>query len=401
VMARLTESVASFNKAIAAVLDMADTDQSVATTMMIKSEAPFAKLVADLGELRKLQQAAMNNAADGTTAVFQQVFAAGVALLVGCVLLVTLTSLAVRGAIMAPVLSIREAASRLKEGDLTLHVGIEGSDEIAHTAQAMAETVDTLRDTIASVNSAVGEIDTAIGEVAAGNLDLSMRTERQAAHLQQATADASRLADAVNANSEGARAAAALAATSKDRAQAGGNMVGELVELMSAITESSKRVNDITGVIDGIAFQTNILALNAAVEAARAGEQGRGFAVVAAEVRGLAQRSASAAAEIKQLIATSSQRIGQGGDLAVRTGSAIQQVVGDVLRLHGLVNEISSASKEQSGSVGAIASMLAVLDTTTQENASLVEQGAAAAASMRQESARLVSAVGVFRTQNV
>jgi methyl-accepting chemotaxis protein len=395
---RLDVLVASVSKGIVAVLDMADADQGLATTMMIKTEAPFAELRADLRDLRQHQHAAMNAAAQNVTAVFKQAMAYGAGLLLACIFLATLTTLTVRRSILAPVMSIREAADRLRQGDLTLHDGIVGSDEIATTAQAMSVTVSTLRDTLASVNSAVGEIDSAIGEIATGNQDLSARTERMAAHLQQATSDASSLAAAVDINSQSAKVAAELAATSKKRAEIGDSMVKQLLEVMQAITVSSKQVNDITGLIDSIAFQTNILALNAAVEAARAGEQGRGFAVVASEVRSLAQRSATAAAEIKQLIATSNVRIGVGGELVVSTGSVMKNVVSDALRLHDLVEGISRASEAQNGNLSAIVRMLTELDSTTQQNAALVEQGAAAAASMRQESARLVSAVGVFRT---
>ncbi len=377
---------------------MAESDQSLATTMMLNSEASFAELIIQLQALRALQETAMNASAKETSVLFRRSLVTGGFLLLGCVLIAGVATVAVRRSIMQSVLSIRQAASRLKDGDLSLHASIAGTDEIALTAQAMSETVGTLRDTIRSVNAAAGEIDAAIGEIAAGNHDLSLRTERQAGHLQRATSDTALLVKAVNANTEGARAAASLAALSKDRAESSGNMVARLVEEMHAISESSKKVNDITSVIDSIAFQTNILALNAAVEAARAGEQGRGFAVVASEVRSLAQRSATAAAEIKRLIANAGERVEAGGTLAVRTGSAMQEVVSDVLRLHGLVDGISQASGEQNQSVSAIAQMLAELDTATQQNAALVEQAAAAASSMRQESARLVAAVGTFRT---
>lgn len=395
---QLQASVTSFTNAIGPVLDLAVSDPSVGAMMMISSDAPFAEVASQIAGLRSGQMEIMNTVANDTVTIFHRAMGLGAAVVVGCLLLAGFATWSVRRSILLPVNAIRDAASRLKEGDLSEHPSVRGNDEIAMTARAMSDTVTTLRSTIASVNAAVGEIDTALGEIAAGNQDLSGRTERQAIHLQKTSADTSRLADAVEANTRGARAAADLAAQSKGRAELGGKLVNQMVGVMQAITESSKKVHDITGVIDSIAFQTNILALNAAVEAARAGEQGRGFAVVAAEVRVLAQRSATAAAEINSLIMASSERVEAGGALVINTGAAIQQVVTDVQKLFGLIDGIASASDNQNDDIKAIASMLAELDTVTHQNAALVEQAAAATSSMRQESARLVTAVGTFRT---
>lgn len=396
---KLTESVKKFTNAIGPVLDLAVSDPSVGAMMMIASDDPFAEVAGQIASLRSGQMEIMNTVANDTATMFYQAMGLGATVVLGCLLLAGVATWSVRRSILQPVHAIRDAASRLKEGDLSEHPGVTGNDEIAMTARAMSDTVTTLRDTITSVNSAVGEIDAALGEIAAGNQDLSGRTERQASHLQKTSADTSRLADAVEANARGAHTAADLAEQSKGRAEQGGEMVQQMVGVMQAITESSKKVHDITGVIDGIAFQTNILALNAAVEAARAGEQGRGFAVVASEVRVLAQRSATAAAEINSLIAASSERVRAGGVIVLDTGRAIEQVVTDVQMLFGLVNSIARASDGQSEDVKAIANMLTELDAVTHQNAALVEQAAAATSSIRQESARLVDAVGAFRTR--
>lgn len=396
---RLSESVKSFTNAIGPVLDLAVSDPAVGAMMMIATDAPFAEVAAQIASLRSGQMESMNTVANDTARIFLQIRGMGAALVAGCLLLAGFATWAVRRSILRPVNAIRDAASRLKDGDLSEQPHVSGNDEIALTARAMSDTVTTLRRTIASVNAAAGQIDTALGEIAAGNQDLSGRTERQASHLQKTAADTSRLAEAVEANSRGARAAADLAAQSRGRAELGGKLVNEMVGVMQAITESSKKVHDITGVIDSIAFQTNILALNAAVEAARAGEQGRGFAVVASEVRVLAQRSSTAAAEINSLIMASSERVEAGGALVIDTGAAIERVVTDVQKMFGLIDSIASASDHQNHDIRTIAGMLAELDTVTQQNAALVEQAAAATSSMRQESARLVSAVGAFRTE--
>ncbi len=394
---RLAVSVEQFTKMVAPVLDMADVDQSVATTMMIKAEAPFGALRTDMDALRAAQVEAMGQASQAASASFARASVLGAAALVVVALVAGFVTWAVGRSILGSVLSIRGAASRLRGGDLSLHPQAEGLDEVATTARAMSDTVQSLRGTIGAIHTAVGEMDTAIAEIAAGNHDLSERTERQSGNLQQTNADMARLAASVEANANSTRTAAALSMQSRTRSESGGQMMNQVVDMMQAITTSSRQVHDIIGVIDNIAFQTNILALNAAVEAARAGDQGRGFAVVASEVRTLSQRSAQAAREISQLITASSAQVAAGGVLVADTGAAMQEGVAQAKQLSALIDEISHANAEQSHGVRAISTMLNTLDNSTQQNAALVEQAAAAAASMRDESGRLVDAVRMFK----
>jgi methyl-accepting chemotaxis protein len=234
-------------------------------------------------------------------------------------------------------------------------------------------------------------------EISHGNHDLSARTEVQASALQQTAASMEQLSSTVKLNAENALQARELALGASGVASRGGEVVGQVVETMKRINDSSTSIVDIIGVIDGIAFQTNILALNAAVEAARAGEQGRGFAVVASEVRSLAQRSASAAKEIKALIATSVERVEQGTELVDRAGATMQDVVASIRRVTDIVAEISTASGEQSAGVSQIGEAVAHMDTATQQNAALVEESAAAAESLKRQAQALVGAVSLFK----
>lgn len=394
---RLVASVDRFTQAIGAVLDMVDTDQSVATTMMIKAEAQFAAVNADAEAFRAAQGQAMQQATADAATQFRRATAINIGMLIVCFGIAALATLLVGRSIRASVLNINRVAARIGQGDLTEVPSSSGSDEVARIAGALADTVTALRSTIGVVNSAVAEIDVAITEIAAGNQNLSERTERQAANVQRTSADMSSLDEAVQKNASTARTASELATRARERTEHGGSLVQRLVEVMDAIMDSSRRVNEIISVIDGIAFQTNILALNAAVEAARAGEQGRGFAVVAAEVRTLAGRSAQAAREIRQLLTASGERISSGGSIAADTGRAMGEAVADVQMLAGLIEEISSASSEQSRDVGTLAKLLDEIDQSTQQNAALVEQATAAGLSMRRESANLVEAVHRFR----
>jgi methyl-accepting chemotaxis protein len=394
---RIADSITKYVKLIPPVLDMADVDQSVSTTMMIKTAGPFNDLNKEIEAMRNAHSEALTIASAESARYTSWMIAWGVTALVVCVLLAIFLIWAVRRSILNSISTISAAAERLKEGDLSPHTEVSGNDEVANTARAMADSVTVLRDTIRVVNVAVQELNTAISEIAMGNQDLSERTERQASHLQQTSSEMDHLTSAVQANANSAQDAATLALRVAERTARGGDMVNQVVTMMRDITDSSRKVHDIISVINGIAFQTNILALNAAVEAARAGENGRGFAVVAGEVRTLSQRSAQAAAEIQHLISDSVKLVESGGSLVANTGDAMHDVVSDVQALTGLIREISQASENQSRGVLAIASTLAELEANTQQNAGLVEEAAAAAASMRHESSRLMDASMRFK----
>uniref|UniRef100_UPI003B3A691B methyl-accepting chemotaxis protein n=3 Tax=Herbaspirillum TaxID=963 RepID=UPI003B3A691B len=256
---------------------------------------------------------------------------------------------------------------------------------------------DSLRGIVANVRTGTDTISTASAEIAAGNLDLSGRTEQQASSLEETASAMEELISTVRQNADNARQASQLAQSASSVAEQGGGVVSQVVDTMGAINASSRKIVDIISVIDGIAFQTNILALNAAVEAARAGEQGRGFAVVASEVRSLAQRSASAAKEIKELINDSVEKVGDGSRLVEQAGVTMQEVVSSVRHVTDIVAEISAASAEQTSGIEQINLAITQMDQVTQQNAALVEQAAAAAASMQNQAGRLAQMVSVFR----
>jgi methyl-accepting chemotaxis protein len=256
---------------------------------------------------------------------------------------------------------------------------------------------DSLAAIVGQVRQSSDSIATGSSQIATGNADLSQRTEEQAANLEQTAASMEELTSTVQNNADTARQAAQLASSASAVAAQGGAVVGEVVNTMEAITASSKKIVDIIGVIDGIAFQTNILALNAAVEAARAGEQGRGFAVVAGEVRSLAQRSAAAAKEIKSLITDSVEKVQTGSQQVGEAGRTMDDIVAQVRRVNDLIAEISSATHEQTEGINQVGDAVTQLDQVTQQNAALVEESSAAAESLSQQAAKLVEAVSVFR----
>jgi methyl-accepting chemotaxis protein len=294
-----------------------------------------------------------------------------------------------------------EQASRLAravaDGDLTQKVATDRKDELGELLKALAEMRDSLLTTVSHVRQASDSIGTASAEIASGNQDLSSRTEQAASNLQQTAASMEQLTSTVRNSADAARQANQLAASASEIAVRGGEVVGQVVSTMEQINHSSKKISDIIGTIDGIAFQTNILALNAAVEAARAGEQGRGFAVVAAEVRSLAQRSAAAAREIKDLIGTSVDKVEQGSRLVGDAGQTMGEIVASVQRVTDIIGEITAAAGEQSDGIGQVNVAVTQLDQMTQQNAALVEQSAAAAESLREQAARLARVVQVFR----
>jgi methyl-accepting chemotaxis protein len=289
------------------------------------------------------------------------------------------------------------AVRAIAAGDLTQDITVQSRDEVGALLERLQTMQVALRKLIGDVRTGVESVTVASREIAQGNADLSARTEQQASNLQQTAASMEQMTATVNHNTESARQANQLAASASQVAAKGGAVVGEVVSTMDQITASSRKIADIIGVIDGIAFQTNILALNAAVEAARAGEQGRGFAVVASEVRNLAQRSAQAAREIKSLINDSVARVDTGSQLVNDAGATMHEIVTQVKRVADLIGEITSSTLEQSSGINQVNQAVTQLDQMTQQNAALVEQSAAAAESMREQAARLASTVSVFQ----
>ena len=285
----------------------------------------------------------------------------------------------------------------LAEGDLSRSIEGQAQGRFAQLQQATNATVARLREIVGEIQTAVGAINSAAGEIASGNGDLSSRTEQQAAALEETAASMEELTSTVRGNAENARSANQLAQGAADVAERGGAVVSEVVSTMGQINAQSRKIEDIIGVIDGIAFQTNILALNAAVEAARAGEQGRGFAVVAGEVRSLAQRSAAAAKEIKQLISETVERVGSGTRLVDSAGATMAEILASVKRVTDIMGEISAASAEQSSGIEQVSNTVTHMDETTQQNAALVEEATAAARALEDQAARLADTVAVFR----
>jgi len=304
--------------------------------------------------------------------------------------------------ICTPIERAEQPAIDIAGGDLTPRdVDTSGQDETARLLRSLVAMQDSLSSTVSQVRKSSDSINTASAEIATGNLDLSARTEQTAASLQQAASSMEQLTGTVKQSADSARQANQLAASAAAVAERGGAVVAQVVSTMEEINSSSKRIADIIGTIDGIAFQTNILALNAAVEAARAGEQGRGFAVVASDVRSLAQRSAAAAREIKGLIGVSVEKVEGGARLVADAGHTMAEIVSSVQRVSDIIGEITAAASEQAGGIGEVNIAVGHLDQMTQQNAALVEQSSAAAESLQEQAAALAGVVGTFRLASV
>ena len=323
----------------------------------------------------------------------------GVALVLGLAVLIPLTYFSVRS-ITKSLGAAQNLAERIASGDLSRDVTVMNQDEVGQLVGAMARMQDALRGLVRQVQDASGNIATASSEIATGNHDLSQRTEQTAANLEETASSMEVLTSTVQQSAASSRQASDFAASAAEVAARGGAVVSQVVTTMDQITTSSRKIADITGVIDSIAFQTNILALNAAVEAARAGEQGRGFAVVASEVRSLAQRSAEAAKEIKGLIGSSVERVEDGSRLVSQAGQTMTEIVSSVRRVSDIIGEITASSAEQSDNIGQISQSVTQLDQMTQQNAALVEESTAASESLREQAHHLTNAVSQFKLQS-
>ena len=381
-----------------AVKAKAEGNEEEAARLLDKSFTPAAQLYQELlQELVVMQRTSIDataKAIDAKASRSKTVIAAltGCALVLGGLLSWLLTS-----GITRPIRTAVELAETVASGDLTRRIDVTSKDETGALLRALRHMNDSLVRIVSEVRAGTDTIATGSTEISAGNLDLSARTEQQAGALEETAASMEELTTTVRQNADNARQANQLSIAASEIAVQGGAVVGEVITTMGSINESSRKIVDIIGVIDGIAFQTNILALNAAVEAARAGEQGRGFAVVASEVRTLAQRSAAAAKEIKMLIGDSVDKVDAGAKLVDQAGTTMEQVVESIRRVTDIMAEITHASAEQTGGIEQVNAAIGQMDQVTQQNAALVEESAAAAASMQEQAAKLAQVVGVFK----
>ncbi|TMH06749.1 MAG: HAMP domain-containing protein [Betaproteobacteria bacterium] len=370
-------------------------DATMTLTLQVRpAENVWRQKVADLIRVEAvLNAAALDQARAGQTrAMVGGAVLGSLALALGVVLAWLITRSVTR-----PIAQAIEVTERIAQGDLTSTLKSTSKDEFGRLLDGVATMQDRLRDLVSQIRQSADSIQVASTEVAHGNADLSARTEQAASNLQQTASSMEQLTGTVKQTADSAHTANQLASSASVVAERGGKVVGQVVSTMNEINSSSKKIADIIGVIDGIAFQTNILALNAAVEAARAGEQGRGFAVVAGEVRSLAQRSAEAAKEIKALIGTSVDKVETGSKLVQDAGTTMNEIVASVQRVSDIIGEITAAASEQSSGIGQVNTAVTQLDQMTQQNAALVEESAAAAASLKEQANKLTSVVSTFR----
>ena len=369
-----------------------------ADALMMTGLSPLSRaLEASVETLTKYQASSAEKMyVDSQARYHTQVTMAIIGMVVGA-LLIIISSILLLRAIFGPLDQALRHFGAISDGNLANDIVITRHDEMGALLTGLKQMQERLSTTVRGVRDGSGAIATASNEIASGNLDLSSRTEQQASSLEETASSLEELTSTVKQNSDNARQANQLAVSASDVAVKGGALVAQVVDTMGTISESSKKIADIIGVIDGIAFQTNILALNAAVEAARAGEQGRGFAVVATEVRNLAHRSASAAKDIKVLIEASVRNVGNGSELVTQTGTTMDEIVSSIRRVTDIMAEISAAGREQELGIGQINQAVAEMDTVTQQNAALVEEAAAASESMQEQAAALAEMVSIFK----
>nr|WP_315399427.1 methyl-accepting chemotaxis protein [uncultured Duganella sp.] len=361
------------------------------------SATKLAAVTDATGKLVKLNIDGGDAASDAATVVYTEARTISIILLVANIGIGLALALWIARIVSAPLQKAVAVATAVAAGDLTPAIEVESACETGQLMGALKDMTGNLQRLVSQVRGGTDTIATASAEIAAGNQDLSSRTEQQASSLEETASSMEELTSTVKQNADNARQANQLAQSASGIAVRGGDVVGQVVGTMSSINESSRKIVDIISVIDGIAFQTNILALNAAVEAARAGEQGRGFAVVASEVRNLAQRSASAAKDIKALIGDSVEKVEAGTQLVDQAGATMHEIVASITRVTDIMSEITSASAEQSDGIEQVNVAITQMDQVTQQNAALVEQAAAAAESMQEQAARLSEVVSIFK----
>ena len=398
-LARIAESRAKTDPLIDKAVAFGQAHQSAEAIQVLMTEVrPVQRAwLAALDDLHAFQKKRTANSVMDAEAAYASARVLMLSLAAAAVLLGVFIAWLITRSITTPIRQAVQVAQTVAAGDLSSQIVVKSKDEAGQLLQALKEMNDSLVKIVGQVRTGTDTITTASSQIAAGNLDLSSRTEEQASSLEETASSMEELTSTVKQNAENARQANQLVVSTAEVAVRGGSVVAQVVDTMSSINASSKKIADIIGVIDGIAFQTNILALNAAVEAARAGEQGRGFAVVAAEVRNLAQRSAGAAKEIKALIEDSVGKVDNGGKLVDEAGKTMDEIVNSVKRVTDIMSEIAAASQEQSAGIEQVNQAVGQMDEMTQQNAALVEEAAAAAESLQDQAGKLSQAVGVFK----
>ena len=391
-------NLAKYRTGVDNAIDLSTVDVSTGMMAMQAADSQFQSMLKEFAELVQLEKKLSQESYEAAAAASRTAVQVVLALLVAAVVLSVGIAFLMSKLIVRPLRVAMGAADQIARGDLSADVQVGASkDETGQLLQALSEMTRNLRQLVGEVANGAHTVSDTSAQIAQGNLDLSQRTEEQASTLEETASSMEELTSTVTQNAENARQASQLAVGASEVARKGGHVVGQVVSTMTGISESSRKISDIIGVIDGIAFQTNILALNAAVEAARAGEQGRGFAVVASEVRSLAQRSAAAAKEIKTLIGDSVNKVEAGTKLVDAAGHTMEEIVSSVKKVSDLIAEIAAASQEQSSGIEQVNTAITQMDQVVQQNASLVEEATAATESMKDQAGSLLQLVSRFK----